>query len=158
LDHSGHLRLWEFPSGRLLRSIHDPAAQKLLPFHSQSPRPIVRFDPQGRYLAYTTWGHTVEFLPLDGHKAPAIKPKSGVPPRALSFDRFGKVLVVGWADGRIDLLDAATGTTKSSRRTTAKLGGIDRRVARVVDFRDPGDFLFVPYGSISLDGRWLPEW
>jgi WD40 repeat protein len=158
LDHGGHLHLWEFPSGRLLRVVRDPAVQKLPPFHSQSPRPIVRFDPQGRYLAYTTWGHAVEFLPLDGHKAPAVKPKSGVPPRALSFDRAGKILVVGWADGRIDLLDAATGATRASRRATAKLGGIDRRVARVVDFRDPGDFLFVPCGSISLDGRRLPEW
>jgi WD40 repeat protein/tetratricopeptide (TPR) repeat protein len=155
LDHGGRVRLWEFPSGRLLRSIHDPSAQKLPPFHSQSPRPIVQFDPLGRYLAYTTWSHSVEFLPLDGHKAPAVKPKSGVPPRALSFDRAGKVLVVGWADGRIDLLDAATGATKSSRRTTAKLGGIDRRVA--LD-RGPGDFHFVPCGPISPEGHGLAEW
>jgi WD40 repeat protein len=153
IDYAGHLRLWEFPGGRLLRSIHGLSAQKLPPEDSKSPEPIVRFDPLGRYLAYTTWGHAVEFLPLDGHKAPAIKPKSGVPPRALSFDRAGKTLVVGWADGRIDLLDAATGATDSSRRATVKLGAGDRRVGEAPNVDE-----FVPCGPISPDGRRLPEW
>jgi WD40 repeat protein len=153
LDHGGHLRLWEFPSGRLLKDIRDRDAQKLPPYHRDTPRPIVRFDPLGRYLAYTTWNRSVEFFPLAGHKAPAIKPKSGVPPRALSFDRAGKTLVVGWADGRIDLLDAATGATKSSRRTTAKLGGLDRREDKTPDLDD-----LYPCGPISPDGRRLPEW
>jgi WD40 repeat protein/cytochrome c-type biogenesis protein CcmH/NrfG len=155
LDHGGHLRLWEFPSGRLLKDIRDRDAQNLPPFHNQSPRPIVRFDPLGRYLAHTSWGHAVEFLPLDGRKVPAGKPKSGVPPRALSFDRAGTTLVVGWADGRIDLLDAATGATKSSRRTAAKLGGLDRPEAEAPYLNA---FLFVPCGPISPDGGLLPEW
>jgi WD40 repeat protein len=153
LDRGGHLRLWDFPNGRLLCTIRDPSCLKLPPGDRQSPEPIVRFDPLGRYLAYTTWNHSVEFLPLDGYKAPAIKPKSGVPPRALSFDSAGKTLVVGWADGRIDLLEAATGATKTSRRTTAQLGGLDRREDEAPDLND-----LYPCGPISPDGGWLAEW
>ena len=90
-----------------------------------------------------------------GTRPPPSRRRSDVPPRALSFDRAGRTLVVGWADGRIDLLDAATGATRSTRRTTAKLRGIDRPVAEAPDV---DLLLFVPCGPISPDGHWLPEW
>ena len=79
------------------------------------PWPSVRRRPDGRGLAYNTPGHgvaSVEVARMRPDRPPIDRP--GVNSSGLSFDEAGRRLAVGWGDGRVDVLDAVTGSSTLS--------------------------------------------
>jgi WD40 repeat protein len=132
---NGDVDLWDIAHRRHLRGITDPAGESRpggWPFPGD-PQMLVRFLPDGT-LAQTTWSHRIGFQLASGRPA-ARPPIFGGKAQAigLAIDREGRLLAVGWNDGRIDIHDAGSGTLLRSSRCNSEF----------LDF------------DLSPDGRWL---
>lgn len=130
---NGDLDLWGVSSRQFSWQVVDPVGQRSPTTWPTAGDPLihVRFLPDGS-LVRTTWRHCVEFLDASGEpsaRAPIVGGEAQ--PVGLEIDRQGRLLAVGWGDGRIELHDLATGTL---RRTIQG---------------DPRTF------ALSPDGRWL---
>ena len=98
-DGSGEVRVWEVdrPEGRVV------ATAIPLAF-------AVAYSPEGKTLAYGTWGDTVVLLDVATGRVRATCRGHDDCVRAVAFSRDGKSLASGGLDQTVRLWDAATGT------------------------------------------------
>ncbi|HEX8200324.1 MAG TPA: protein kinase, partial [Isosphaeraceae bacterium] len=108
--YDGRLHLWDVAGARHLRVIADPDVKPSQVYRPGAPMAAVRFRPDGRALAYATWGRAVNLLDVgDGAPPPRRLVTAEGQPRSLAFDREGRRLAVAWSDGRVGVYDSSTG-------------------------------------------------
>jgi WD40 repeat protein len=116
---------------------------------------LARFLPDGG-IVRATRNHRVEFLEPSGEKS-ARAPIGGGSSQAvyLNVDRGGRVLVVGWDDGRITAYDLATGATRRSVSGNPQAFALSAD-GRVLAFIGPsGEVMFQ---STDADDSPVPKW
>ena len=113
--YDGRLQLWDINENRQVREIVDPAAREGDRLKAGTPLPVVRFRPDGSYLAYATWSETVGVVGLgEGQDQLPVFKSQGVP-RSLGFDGSGSIVAVSTLHEQnnvIDVFDAQSGALK----------------------------------------------
>jgi WD40 repeat protein/tetratricopeptide (TPR) repeat protein len=110
--YDGNVFLWTLGEHRPAMKLSDDAASSAGLWSSAAPLPVVRFQPGGRCVAYTTWDRQVKFCGMGdrGTVLPAITGQSQ--PRDIAFDRQGRLMAVSWGNGQAGIYDALTGGVK----------------------------------------------
>src|SRR5205814_3043694 len=68
--YDGKVFLWDLGERRAVRQLTDSAASSSGQWTSLAPLPVVRFRPDGSYVAYSTWSRQIEFLGWKGKSPP----------------------------------------------------------------------------------------
>ena len=110
--YDGNIFLWNLGERRPALELTDHAASPADMWSSKAPLPVVRYRPDGRSLAYTTWNREVKFFSTndDGKVPSTIASQSQ--PRDIVFDRQGNRMAVSWGNGQVGIYDAQTGDLK----------------------------------------------
>jgi WD40 repeat protein len=111
--YDGRLFLWDVKGHRPVREVADPALNLGQRHAPTAPLPTVRFRPGGRSLAYATWEPGFGVLGVGGEDpGPATRIPFPAAAHDLGFDGRGRLLAVGWGDGRVGLYEAGAATPR----------------------------------------------
>lgn len=134
--YDGRVIVWDANDGRAVREIKDPNVGQGVRHTNTVMLPAVRFQPDGRQLAYTTWKWGAQLQNLSAAGTPAENIGAPAAPRHLAFDPLGHSLAVSSSDGRVGIYDAGSRALKREVQT-----GLDRNGFLPVAFDPAGELL-----------------
>jgi WD40 repeat protein/serine/threonine protein kinase len=112
-DYRGSVRLWDTAEGKNLKEIPNGTIQTRASWwEGLQGYPAVRFHPERPLLAYNALGGRIGFHALADQPGPLPQVEHPAEARALALDGRGRLLAVGWADGRVGVYDTLTRTRR----------------------------------------------